>query len=452
MTSEYDRVNRLLNGRQALEATHDVFRHWLGDTYDLDVLDIVLATAVVEQLDGDPLWTLVISGSGNAKTETVQALAGIGAHVTSTIASEAALLSGTPARDKAKDATGGLLRKIGDHGILVIKDVTSILSMGRELRGSTLAAFREIYDGHWERNMGTDGGRSLNWRGRIAVIGAVTTAWDQAHDVIATMGDRFVLARMNSNTGRLQARQRAIRNTGHENQMRTELAQAIKDALTDITPETITLTDQEIDRIGAAADLVTLARTAVIYDYRGDVVDAHAPEMPTRFAKQLTQIMRGAVVLGADRTRALNLAIRAARDSMNPLRLSILDDINTNPQSSPSDIRRRLEKPWTTVDRQCKALHMLGLLTCDEVEYGNAGKSRWLYSVSDQVDCKGLESSPVLSVETPSPSEEIHALIPPTDLTGETPAQVSPPTQDPICIDCRAPLDSLWHAQRCLGD
>jgi hypothetical protein len=47
----------------------------------------------VEQLTGDPVWLLLISGSGNAKTETVQALDGIGA-----ISSGAALLSGTPQR------------------------------------------------------------------------------------------------------------------------------------------------------------------------------------------------------------------------------------------------------------------------------------------------------------------------------------------------------------------
>jgi hypothetical protein len=39
-----------------------------------------------------------------------------------------ALLSATSRKQKAKGATGGLLRKLGNHGILVIKDVTSILS------------------------------------------------------------------------------------------------------------------------------------------------------------------------------------------------------------------------------------------------------------------------------------------------------------------------------------
>ena len=63
----------------------------------------------------------------------------------------------------------------------------------------------------------------------------------------------------------------------------------------------------------AAADLVTLARTGVEFDYRGNVIDAHAPEMPTRFAKQLTQIIRGAVAIGMDRDRGA-----AAGDPLRP--------------------------------------------------------------------------------------------------------------------------------------
>jgi hypothetical protein len=65
---------------------------------------------------------LVISGPGNAKTETVQSLSGAGALVSSTIASEGAVLSGTPPQQRSKGATGGLLRKLGDDGLLVLKD------------------------------------------------------------------------------------------------------------------------------------------------------------------------------------------------------------------------------------------------------------------------------------------------------------------------------------------
>jgi hypothetical protein len=198
----------------SLEEAHATFQHWLGDDYDTDALDAMRAAAAVERLDGDPVWLLIISGSGNAKTETVQALNGIGATVVSTITSEGALLSASAKRDRTKDATGGLLREIGDPGVLVIKDVTSILSMNRELRGQVLGALREIHDGSWVRKAGTDGGKSLPWSGRIAVIGAVTTAWDTKHEVIAAMGDRFVLYRVDSTSGRVAAGRKAIGNTG----------------------------------------------------------------------------------------------------------------------------------------------------------------------------------------------------------------------------------------------
>jgi hypothetical protein len=260
---------------------HGTFKKWLGAEYDTEALDVVLAAAAVERLTGDPLWLLLISGSGNAKTETVQALDGIGATITSTISSAGALLSATSRKERATDATGGLLRKIGDSGLLVIKDVTSILSANRDARAEVLAALREVYDGRWSRNVGTDGGRTLDWSGRIVCIGAVTTVWDRAHDVIASMGDRFVLVRMDSTEGRQAAGRKAIGNTSQETAMRAELATAVARLMAGMDPSEVTPTDAETSRLLAAADLVTLARTGVDYDYRGDVIDCHAPEMPT---------------------------------------------------------------------------------------------------------------------------------------------------------------------------
>lgn len=394
----------------ALAETHGVFRHWLGDEYDLDALDAVLATAAVERLDGDPLWLLLISGSGNAKTETVQALDGIGATVTSTISSPGALLSGTPSKDKARDSTGGLLRRIGARGVLVVKDVTSVLSMSGDSRGEVLAALREVHDGRWERNLGTDGGRTLEWRGRIAVVGAVTTAWDRAHNVVSVMGDRFVLLRMDSSTGRQAAGRHAIGNVGSEEQMRAELAAAVAGVLAGVDPAaTVTVTRAESDRLLAAADLVTRARTGVDFDYRGDVIDAHAPEMPTRFAKELTQVVRGGVAVGMDRHDALRLAVRCARDSMPPLRLMILDDIAANPYAATREVRKRLGKPRATIDRQLQALHMLEVLDVDELDEQWAGRSTtvWRYRITDGIDPTALDPE---SLPAPLPDSAAHAL------------------------------------------
>jgi hypothetical protein len=379
-----------------LAKLHDIFHGYLGKSYDTDVLDAVLATAASERLDGDPLWLLVISGPGNAKTETVQALAGAGAIVTSTIASEGALLSATKPQGKGKStgATGGLLRKLGDRGVVVIKDVTSILSADSNTRSRVLAAIREIYDGRWERNVGVSGGLTLTWVGRIAIIGAVTTAWDAAHAVIANMGDRFVIIRADSTSGRAGSANRAIRNTGAEVKMRATLAKAVGGLINKANKDGYQLTDDEIDQLVKAADIVTSARTAVERDYRGEIIDAHAPEMPTRFAKQLTQLIRGAVAIGIPAQDAMRLAIRCARDSIPPLRREILLDIVAHPSSQPHEVHRRIGRPRNTVRRELEALYMLRLLQCEETDEendkGKVVKTIYEYSLADEFDAATL--------------------------------------------------------------
>ncbi|MFW3112997.1 hypothetical protein MHAE_04400 [Mycobacterium haemophilum DSM 44634] len=450
----------------SLDDVRDVFRRWLGDALDIDALNAVMACAAAERLDGDPLWLMLVSGSGNAKTELVQSLGAIGALVVSTITSEAALLSGTPAKDRAKDATGGLLREIGDTGILVVKDVTSILSMHRDQRAQVLAALREIYDGYWVRRLGTDGGRKIPWTGRVATIGAVTTAWDAHHAVIAAMGDRFVLCRTSSRDHRLAAGRQAITNTGGETVMRHELRQAVAGLLDHLTYDGAIQPDShEAEMILRAADLVTLARTAVEYSYNGDVIDAHAPEMPTRFAKQLAQLFRGAMTVGLDRGAALRLAIRCARDSMPPLRLAIIDHLADHPYDTTNAIRQALGKPYNTVRRQLDALHMLGIADCDEIPGATAaGKTVWHYTLANDIDPTAIQPPtfpkkschpPVPCVEEGPEAKETHTNVSPrapsdffgngiTPTNGHT-AVVAPssPAQNAnyragLCMDCQS--------------
>jgi hypothetical protein len=162
------------------------------------------------------------------------------------------------------------------------------------------------------------------------VIAAVTTSWDEHHGAVTAMGDRFVLLRIDSKKGRMASGRQTLRNTGKEEQMRAELAAAVGGLVLNASTEAVELSDDESERLLKAADIVTQARTAVEREYKGDVTSAHAPEMPTRFAKQLAQVVRGGVAVGMSRERAMALAIRCAKDSMPPLRMEILLDIALN--------------------------------------------------------------------------------------------------------------------------
>jgi hypothetical protein len=370
----------------------------LGQDFDLDAIDVTCAAGACARLTGDPLWLLIISGAGAAKTETVQSLSGAGAQVTSTIASEGALLSASSRQSKARDATGGLLRQLGNSGTLVIKDFTTILSTDRNTRGAVLSAIREVYDGKFERNVGVDGGKTLTWTGRIVVVGACTTAWDTAHSVISVMGDRFVILRIDSTRGRLESGLRAVHNTGDEIKMRAELAEVVGGLIAHANLKETRLTEAETEKLVNAANIVTVARTAVDYDQKGDVSLAHAPEMPTRFAKQLTQIIRGGVAIGLPRIQGMRLAMRCARDSIPPLRLEIMLDVANNPGTTAGDIHKRIKKPWRTMKRQLDALVMLGALVMEvttktETKPDGSRKKTTIeaYKINENIDADTLD-------------------------------------------------------------
>jgi hypothetical protein len=229
--------------------------------------------------------------------------------------------------------------------------------------------------------------------------------------------------------------------------MRAELAEAVGGVIAGMRAEVGELTGHEIDRVLAAADLVTRARTGVEHDYSGKVIDAHAPEMPTRFAKQLAQVVRGGVAIGLDRTEALRLAIRCARDSMPPLRLAVIDDVAANPGSTPSDTRRRTGKPWTTIDRTMQALHMLEVLEVDEVEESLGGKpvTRWYYSLAEGIDPASLDPNPSPDLATPRCDGNENNPVTHTDETmgGAKPSEGQDPLPDPTpCRTCGRPL--VW--------
>ena len=84
----------------------------------------------------------------------------------------------------------------------------------------------------------------------------------------------------------------------------------------------------------------------------------------------------------------MQLVIRCARDSMPQLRLAMLLDLASYPNSRVIDIRRRLQRPRMTTDRTLQALHMLGLLTCREEEDERAGKLVQIrfYSLAGEID------------------------------------------------------------------
>jgi hypothetical protein len=250
-----------------------------------------------------------------------------------TILSPASLLSGTPSRQKAKGAKGGLLMEIGEFGILSHKDFTSILSMRADDRAEMLAALREIYDGKWVRNVGSDGGKELRWTGKIGIIFGCTESYDDHYGFISALGDRFLLYRLTRSTN---AYDMAVKHAGAQTEiMRAELAGAVLglfvgigviDPATstfsrDTIEEPAALTEAEHARIRETASLAVHLRAHVVRDrYTREIDNIHAPEGEPRIGLALGRLFAGLVLIGIDRTRALDLVTTVAIASTPPIR------------------------------------------------------------------------------------------------------------------------------------
>jgi primase-like protein len=190
-----------------LEEVVATYRRWLNMP-DPVPLYVALAAVLANRMEeGDPLWLMIVGGSSRGKTEILVGLSGLKSVRTMGSLSEAALLSGTPKKDQAKDAKGGLLHELPKTGgVLLVKDFGAILSMPRERRASVLQALREIYDGRYTRDVGTSGALKLEWEGRLGFIAGATGKLDRAHAVISALGERWLTLRLGDDTARSSAR------------------------------------------------------------------------------------------------------------------------------------------------------------------------------------------------------------------------------------------------------
>src|SRR5258706_9446731 len=102
-----------------------------------------------------------------------------------------------------------------------------------------------------------------------------------AHQVIATIGDRWVLVRPVTQADRRAAGRQAMSNVASETTMRGELSEVVGDLLRTVSPAAhVKLTQTEQEGLLGLADIVTRARTPVERDFQGNPAQAHDLSCP----------------------------------------------------------------------------------------------------------------------------------------------------------------------------
>jgi len=318
--------------RQILDLLRSDYR-FIHEVDDTLFLEGILAAYFANLLPGPPVWLLLVGPASSGKTVTLNLLLGLPNIQEASAVTEAALLSGTPGKEKAKNASGGLLRIIGAFGIVLMKDFTSLLSMGKEKLMAVMAAFREVYDGSWKRDFGVDGGKSECWKGKLGILGCVTEIIDEKHEARQLMGERFMMLRASSSEeNSLRIADRALQERP-EDASRSQEIQLLAQTLMDYfkaPAELPELTQELRDRIKSLAYVVSRARSAVDRNgYTREVESLPQPEEPARLSKQLKMSFFGFLAIGCTEAEAWNGVKRIGFDSMPAIRRRMLFRLHT---------------------------------------------------------------------------------------------------------------------------
>lgn len=326
------------------------------------ILDLLCAIAISVYTKSDPIWLLIIGAPSGGKSEFVNSLSALTyAHQISTLTENSFLsaMGGSDGKEKS------LLHKIGDNGLILMKDYTSILSLKEELRKKILGDMREIYDQKITKMTGN--GRDLDWKGKINFIGAVTDSIYLNEGDDASMGRRtidYVMPHF-SDEVRIKMAKRSARNIGDSSikreKIKTMFAEFIEEKRKEMPLLFPQLADELEDELIMIADFSTKMRTATKRDFHGNLTFAPGSELPMRMANQLTIMAQVLIFLndGVLKQEHHDILIKVALDSISRQRRITLQCMAQYDRVTTKGVAQKLNYPTKTTLQWLEDINVL---------------------------------------------------------------------------------------------
>jgi hypothetical protein len=331
---------------------------WMPDP---GMVEIVLGTVAANRLPGDPVWTWLVGPPSSGKSETLASISRLPEVHRVSVFTEAGLLSGSP----GNSGSGGLLIEIGERGLLVFNDLSVLLGEHGTTRPRIFGLMRELFDGDLIRQVGTEGGQRLRWKGKVGLLGAVTEAVDVLD--IGLMGERIAYYRLPA-IDVVEERQTglfALENVGRQQEMRATIAETVESFFADLVlPDEIALppvTGQ--DRLVDLATIGTRCRSPVVRDSYREIDLVPQPERVPRLLGQLAQLRAGLLAIGVRHDETWRLLAKVALDGMTGGRRRVLDTLTGRSLNrATSTVAGFAGLPVTTARRHLQDLTAIGVV------------------------------------------------------------------------------------------
>jgi len=314
---------------------------------DPQPLYTVLGVIAANMISGNPVWLMIVGPPASGKTMMLMAARRIpGVHRADSISGPAALLSGTPRKEKSRDATGGLLHEMGPHGCLVIEDFTSaVLELPQDTKKQILTAFRLAHKGDYSRKLGNEGGREIHWSGKLALLAAGTTAADRMLAEVGPLGERWLIYRQPRTDGVGESKSELHDRKPQQTQKQFQEAVAAFMGVIGLNwpcamegdrrcradhrhfeeEESRNYSDREERRLIGMAQLVVKMRSGVYrHPWNREIEDKPEMESPPRVAGALGQFYLGLERIGLNEAERWSLVSKVAMDSCPSLRADVI--------------------------------------------------------------------------------------------------------------------------------
>lgn len=357
---------------------------------DEGIIKMLMAAVIGHRMGSSPIWLFIVGASGGGKTEMLNSLSRCyGTTFVSSITPNT-FISGMKRPDGGDNS---LLTKI-TNGIIIFKDFTTLLSMHFEARSAIMSQMREVYDGKFSKFYGNGPGKT--WEGKISVVAGTTDAIHQARELYAAMGERFIMYHLTQPDRKLVT-SRAIDNVPEIVERRKKIAEVVAQYLDkeikwldeNKKPRKVPpLSDSLKAEIINLADFATLARSPVqrdSYSPRREIIFKNEPEMPTRFAEQLTVLASSFMVMNeAEPEGHLELSdldkrllFKVALDSISIHRRLVLQKLVHYQEVDTTALAEAMHYPTNTIHRWLEDLAALEIIDIHKAGKGVGRADKW---------------------------------------------------------------------------
>ena len=358
-------------------------------TQNHDYVDFVWGVIYANRLDVKPIWAYLIGPSSAGKTTILDPMDGHDSIYATDTLTKASLLpglgAGRPTEKTANMVVKTSLMSQADGKVLVIKDLSPLLTEDYKELKSILGILRSAYDGKFAKNFGNIGRIEITCR--FGLIAAVTDVIDHHSIIDAELGQRFIGYRMPAISLKDE---RAICDAILNNK-ESELNEVLHEAaceMLDREPKEPSITKRQADAIMYATEVVAIARTAITRNKYTHDADVSRPERTARLYSQLISLAKGVAmarghrrVMGEDVVFVRHVAAHTL--SLNTLRL--LNMFLDRGGLTTNDLIKRFGWCKRTCDERLDNLRLIGICDTEQI-VGQGGKDEtmWTLKKSDQ--------------------------------------------------------------------